>query len=297
MNDYQASKMEFYSHLVKNNLPPAQPAPTRDEIVNESYRKTGSAKSNYLSVVTAAKGKNAGLIKHVGAKLPPEKKDGDAAETFTKFATNTGKSLYNVAESMAKSLTPDGMIKLVENNYISSSIFYAQHMDQVLKKFDDFRAELNNFAKATPYQRARKLGTVFGAIIPFSFGEKGAVGDAGAENSFFYRAMSHDEFAGLEANGGLTHKAPHELFVSTQEHYSRGYLGKPGHDVLVKFETKGGTLDLLAQNGVRNNNVGRWGYNHLANVESGWMERGQFLFKYEKRVLTVGLGNPSTFNL
>jgi len=99
-----------------------------------------------------------------------------------------------------------------------------------------------------------------------------------------FRAMSHAEYAALEANGGLSARAGNELFVSTKASYSRKFLQKEGCDVLVKFQTNSGTLDALSQIGVRNGAgiVRESGYGHLPKVFTGWMEKGLNFFKGEK---------------
>lgn len=115
----------------------------------------------------------------------------------------------------------------------------------------------------------------------------------------FYRAMSNAEYAALESSGELSSKAGKELFVSLSENYSKSYLGKEGYDVLVKFQTEIGTLNSLADIGVRNGSraVVEAGFGNLPKVAAGWMEKGFNFFKGERGILNIGLGsNPSVFN-
>jgi len=121
----------------------------------------------------------------------------------------------------------------------------------------------------------------------------------GSKATYFYRAMSAAEFAGLEGSGGLSAMAGRELFVSTSAKYSSEYLTKPTYDVLVQFSTKPAALDAMAGIGVRNGSgaVIDAGYGYLPKVGPGWMKAGYNFFKGEKGVLNIGLGsNPSVFN-
>ena len=132
-----------------------------------------------------------------------------------------------------------------------------------------------------------------------TFGKSGDDVSA-AGGKYFYRTMSHAEFDALNKNQGLSSMAGKELFVSTQESYSRKYLGKAGYDVLVKFDTNPNTLNSLAQKGLRDesNVVLKAGFGHLDHVSTvkGWMPEGFSYFKGEKGVLNIGLGDPSVFN-
>jgi RHS repeat-associated protein len=108
----------------------------------------------------------------------------------------------------------------------------------------------------------------------------------------FFRAMSNSEYEGLLENGGLSSGG--ENFVSTVKSYSQGYLNKPGYDVLVQFNANKGTLNELAEVGVRNGAkiVNQLGFGHLPKVSKGWADISAY-FKGEQGVLNIGLGKNS----
>jgi RHS repeat-associated protein len=112
----------------------------------------------------------------------------------------------------------------------------------------------------------------------------------------FYRAMSNEEFAIFSKSGKLP--VGGEKFISTQMEYSQKYIGKPGYEVLVEFNTKEGTLKQLANIGVRDNSkmVIQNGFGNLPKVSKGWQPTNA-LFKGEGSTLNIGLGSGSALSI
>jgi len=150
-----------------------------------------------------------------------------------------------------------------------------------LKRLSDNKT-WNNFAENLA------LPLLEGASYADGAGELKALLKGGVQS--FYRAMSKEEFAAFSTTGKLP--VGGEKFVSTELAYSKSYIGKPGYEVLVQFNTKEGTLQKLAQIGVRDNSnlVKQKGFGSLPEVFKGWSPTNA-LFKGEGSTLNIGLGN------
>jgi RHS repeat-associated protein len=191
-----------------------------------------------------------------------------------------------------------------KSGLIGGADYINHNVNPVYGAFNGVQAQFTqkDFLSGYHMNRGEATSEIFFSLIPELKGAGGVLKSGskianGTES--FYRAMSHEEFAALQSNGGLSSMTGKELFVSTKAGYSRSYIGRPGYDVLVKFKTNPGTLNNLSRIGVRDqsNVVFRAGFGHLPEVEKGWMKNGFNYFKGETGTLNVGLGsNTSIFN-
>ena len=99
----------------------------------------------------------------------------------------------------------------------------------------------------------------------------------------FYRTMSADDYATLQASGKLP--AGTETFISPNSSYANTYNG-----VTVKFTVRNRTVNWLTKIGVKDGStlVGSM-YPSMPMVSKGWMATNAF-FKAEQGIINIGLG-------
>ena len=99
----------------------------------------------------------------------------------------------------------------------------------------------------------------------------------------FYRTMSADDYATLQASSKLP--AGTETFISPSSSYASTYNG-----VTVKFTVRNRTVNWLTKIGVKDGStlVGSM-YSSMPMVSKGWMATNAF-FKAEQGIINIGLG-------
>jgi filamentous hemagglutinin len=108
-------------------------------------------------------------------------------------------------------------------------------------------------------------------------------------NDLLYRTMKPTDFAKLQRTGKLP--ASSETFISPSEAYSRGYDG-----VLVRFTTKPGTMQQLADIGVTANPGTASLFPGMQSAAKGWTANNA-MFKLEGSVVNTGLGRGNALTI
>ncbi|MFP1860438.1 RHS repeat-associated core domain-containing protein, partial [Lonsdalea quercina] len=118
------------------------------------------------------------------------------------------------------------------------------------------------------------------------------LGLADCKNEIYYRTMSPDDFAHLQQTGKL--RPTFETFISPTQSFSEGYEG-----ILVRFELKEGTTNLLKEIGVKDMSKVTRGLSDMPFVntlEDGWKASHAY-FKGERGQLNIGLGNGRALDI
>ena len=108
-------------------------------------------------------------------------------------------------------------------------------------------------------------------------------------NELLYRTMSPADFAKLQRTGKLP--ATGETFISPSQAYSSGYDG-----VLVRFTTKPGTMQQLADIGVTANPGTASLFPEMQSAAKGWTTSNA-MFKLEGNVVNTGLGRGNALTI
>ena len=116
-----------------------------------------------------------------------------------------------------------------------------------------------------------------------------AANTAGGGAETFFRTMSKENFAELQATGRVP--ATSETFISPSAGFSSAYEGQ-----MVQLSVRPGTTSSLASMGVRDGSAAASSaFPNMPLVSSGWTSTSAF-FKGEGKVVNIGLGRGSALN-
>jgi hypothetical protein len=114
--------------------------------------------------------------------------------------------------------------------------------------------------------------------------------EAGGSGEVYYRTMSGEHYASLQATGRVS--ATRETFISPTASFSSTYEG-----TMVRFVVRPGTTDALANIGVRDSSAMTSGmFPDIPLVSKGWTATSAF-FKGEGNQINIGLGRGPALDI
>jgi len=120
---------------------------------------------------------------------------------------------------------------------------------------------------------------------------RSATQDAAQGTETFYRTMSNEDFAQLQATGNVP--ATSETFISPSQAYAQGYDG-----TTVELTVQSGTHDALASIGVRDTSLlAAERYPDMPVVSSGWTQASAYFKNEGEDLINIGLGRGAALDM